>query len=317
MDGLCLALYNPLAEFLKPLSAAFPGDLEESLDELRRCTETQDWELARRLGGGCSPALLRACLAKDPEQFFGDPAAQPFVQFIGGQPVYEKLSPEEQETYWSEKRLETVIRQCIVVNALEPLLGRLGGIVNRVTQRNRQCSQAEVVQSLVSDPEVMQNVFGLMDSASSVQLLMNSLSQVVQGVLGDGTDATQDEADAPTTQARNGPEDAEASQTALTHPGKYLAKQKRKQRRGAAKKSSNPAQSILRMLQSMNSESEVNEMVNEMKTIDKAEMDGLHRTVTDILRTSMPQGSGNTGPIDIATILERVSDLGGAMHAGG
>ena len=118
-------------------------------------------------------------------------------------------------------------------------------------------------------------------------------------------------------QARNGPEDAKTSETALPNPGKYLAMQKRKQRRGAAKKSGNPAQSILRMLQSMSSESEVNEMVKEMKTIDKAELDGLQETVTGILRTSMPQGSGDSGPIDIASILQRVGDLEGAMRTPG
>ena len=191
METLCKTLYDPLIRFCGPLHTAFPALLSPGFERLSHCRERMDWQLIKELGPGCTKAMLTACLTRDEGTFFAEPA-NPLVSFIGGQDVYDRLLAEEREVYWGERHLATIIRQCMVLHALEPMSQKLQCIVSKLTDPTTSdgvavasMDQASIMNKLLSDPTVLSSMLSLMDSPASMKTLMSSLQTIVGGLLTD------------------------------------------------------------------------------------------------------------------------------------
>jgi hypothetical protein len=182
MDKICKTLYDPLFDFCGPLQEAFP-ELTPGFDRLKQCRHMMDWSLVQELGPGCTKDTLMACLKRDEMAFFKEDT-NPLVRFIGGKDLYDRLLESEREVYWGENRLANIIRQCMVLHALEPMATKLQCIVSKLTaSKGAKLDQQNIVSTLLSDPAMMSSMLSLMDSPESMKTLMASLRTIIEGMM--------------------------------------------------------------------------------------------------------------------------------------
>ena len=230
MERICNTVYEPLATFCVPLHALFP-DLLPDYELLLECGQSLSWELVRKIGPGCTKALLVACLDKNEEAFFQDPE-NPFVRFVGGRVLYDRLVDVEKDGYWGDSHLVNIIRQCMVLYALEPMATKLQGILSKVAASSTTSgpmNQSNILSSILTDPSILSSLVGLMDSPESMKTLIQSLRTIMDGMTTTASSGAVDEGD---VEEENNNEEVVGTIDAVSTPGEFIrAAAKRKKRR--------------------------------------------------------------------------------------
>jgi hypothetical protein len=223
MDLICKTLYEPLFNFCGPLHTAFP-ESTPGFSRLERCRETMDWSMIKELGPGCTKALLLACLSQDVDAFFEAGGKNPFLSFLGGRDLYDQLVETERAVYWGDNHLANIIRQCMVLYALEPMAVKLQCIVSKITSGARtKIDQANIISTLLADPTMMSSMLSLMDSPESMKTLMSSLRTIVDGMM----------TTVPSPSEDPDPPEEESVDLAMASvsPGVFLKQEKRKKQK--------------------------------------------------------------------------------------
>ena len=322
MNILCKTVYDPLNSFCGPLKRAFPTHIMD-YDALIDCMTNNDWSLVRKLGAGCSKELLVAVIRKDEKVFFKDKDNE-FVKFIGGHELYNCLTSKEKDTYWGNGHLENIIRQCMVVNALDPITSKLHDVVDRVKRtasshggHNGTMNQGEIVKSIMSDPSIMTSMFSMIDSPDSMKLLMSSLRKVVDGMMTDGTeyedsnDHDSDHDQETDELVKDVPSVDSHTSYALASPGSFIKNERKKKKRNLNRKkksnmSNDPIKSIMSMIGEMEmDEEEMKEVSNDLKNMKPEEFAEIASTVTGMMKSN----GLNNGSVDIKSMLNNLSGM--------
>ena len=308
-----MTLYEPLCTFCGPLHTAFP-DLTPGFDRLLECRASRTWDVISTIGPGCTKALLVACLQKDDESFFRDSETNPFLSFLGGKVLYDRLLAVEKDAYWGDSHLANIIRQCMVLHALEPMTTKLECIVSKITSSStsQQLDKSNIVKTLLSDPTLMSSMLGLMDSPESMQTLLSSLRTIVEGML---TEATADKGDEEGEE-----EDEEGGKTAacdveveaMVSPGTFLKREKtkkknrKKNKNGSGRNQAPGVHSLLAMMDDMKlDEKDLKEMSDDIQSMKAEDYSTIASAVSNMMSgegggmqqmmQTLAAGSGGTG----------------------
>ena len=297
MERICSTVYEPLSTFCAPLHALFP-DLLPDYELLLECSGSLSWDLVRKIGPGCTKALLVACLNKDAETFFQDPDNNPFVQFVGGRVLYDRLVDAEKDGYWGDNHLVNIIRQCMVLHALEPMATKLQCILSKVAASSSASAgtmdQSNILSSILTDPSILSSLVGLMDSPESMKTLLQSLRTIMDGMT---TTATA----VPETVDEEAP--VVAAVSAAATPGEFIraARQQRakktKQKKNK-KKNANPGLSdMMALLGNMSmDDSELQDLSTELKSMDPT-------AIADMAREGLSSMTGVGEGVDIGALM--------------
>lgn len=298
MQQICQTVYEPLFTFCDPLHSVFP-ELTPGFDRLVENRQSKGWGLIRELGPGCTKELLVSCISRDESKFFVD-STNPFVAFIGGKVLYDRLDETEREDFWGKNHLINIIRQCMVLHALEPLTTKLQCIVSKITDatKGQQMNQTSLMSMLMTDPEIISGLFGLMDSPESMKTLISSLRKIVDGMTTEAPEEVQseDEEDVTndtsegshsttlaTTDAIESSATSEVVETidAIVSPGMFLKKNRKKQKakqrnqkntRTATGGGPNDLSALLSMLGDVQmDEADMLEISSDLKSMDPVE----------------------------------------------
>ena len=301
MQKLCQTVYGPLYQFCKPLNHAFPGGLVQ-FQILEDAYKTNTWDLILSFGPSCTKSLLVAALSKNETRFFKDESNE-FITFIGGKSLYDLLTPEERDTYWSNEILANIIRQTMVLCALYPMTEKLQTIVEKVmsTTNGKNLTQTDIINTLISDPNMMMSMLSLMDSPESMKVLMTSLKTIVDGMMTVSTDDTFDneDDDDDETGDDNNKED-EKTDTPSSIFKQEAKKKKRNRRRRKKKSGNNPLSSIIDEL-SMDDKT-IESMTNDIKTMNVDDITSMAKDVSKMLNSATGDNK-NGGTADMLTNL--------------
>lgn len=277
-----MTVYEPLLSFCEPLSISFP-ELCESCSSIRECMKNDDWSLIRKLGPGCTKSMILASIKRDENTFFSD-ENNPFTQFIGGRSLYDRLVCNEKDVYWGDSRLVNIIRQCMVLTALEPMTSKLKGIVSKITDISKggQMDQSSIINTLLSDPTLMSSMLGLMDSPDSMKTLMTSLRTIVDGMLTDVNKDVVDDEGVEVEDERDEKEDNDTNVDALASPGRFLKHENKKRRKRRVKKRKD--NDILSMMNGIEiDEGDLQEISNDIKSMKPDDFSKMANDVTNLL----------------------------------
>ena len=237
-------------------------------------------EYDQELGPGCTKALLLACLTQDVDAFFEGGGDNPFVSFIGGKDLYDQLIETERSVYWGDNHLANIIRQCMVLYALEPMAVKLQCIVSKLTSgTSAKIDQANVLSTLLSDPTMMSSMLSLMDSPESMKTLMSSLRRIVDGMMTTVPAPTEDP-DLP---------EEESVDLALVSPGVFLKQENRKKQKKQKqqKKACDPQSQMEAIMSAFHGmsfdDNDLAEMTDDLKTMDPTEFTSIASKVSGIL----------------------------------
>ena len=315
MDKICKTLYDPLYDFCGPLHAAFPG-LTPGFDRLVHCRDCSDWSLVHDLGPGCTKDLLLACLSRDETAFFKD-MDNPFIGFIGGKVLYDRLVDTEREVFWGENRLANLVRQCMVLHALEPMTSKLQCIVSKLTSStDTEINQSNVVSTLLTDPTMLSTVMGMMDSPESMKTLVSSLRTIVEGMLTECPQDTDDDVSEGTSDMCATTTEKVAEIDAFVSPGTFLKRENQKNAQKNKKKNKKtPSADLLSMLGELDlDDKEMADLSDDIKAMKTDEFSSIASEVTKMLggeggldMQQMLQGLGTSG-MDVSKML---GSLGG------
>lgn len=286
MDTLCITLYEPLVNFCGPLHTAFP-DLTPGFERLLECRAARTWDVISALGPGCTKATLVACLKKDEAEFFKDSEKNPFIAFLGGKVLYDRLLAIEKDAYWGNSHLANIIRQCMVLHALEPMAVKLQCIVAKVTSSsNQKMDQSNIVKTLLSDPSLMSSMLGLMDSPESMQTLMSSLRTIVEGMMTEATSSPPDEDENEDKQDDEKDDDVDA----LSSPGTFLKRDKKKKKKNKHKNKKmkqdpeSNVQSLLSMIGDMDlNDTDLKEISDDIQTMKPEDFSSIASVVSNMM----------------------------------
>ena len=297
MDLICKTLYEPLFNFCGPLHTAFP-ESTPGFSRLQRCRETMDWSLIKELGPGCTKALLLACLTQDVDAFFEGGGDNPFLSFLGGKGLYDQLFETERAVYWGDNHLSNIIRQCMVLYALEPMAVKLQCIVSKLTAGARtKIDQANVISTLLADPTMMSSMLSLMDSPESMKTLMSSLRTIVDGMM---TTKPSPSADPPE-------EESVDLAKASVSPGVFLKQEKRKKQK-KKKQQGNPLSQMEDIMSAFHGmtfdDNELTEITGDLQSMDPTEFTSIATKVSGILN-------------GVGDVQELVQSLGSGQGLGG
>jgi len=293
MDRICSTVYEPLSTFCAPLHALFP-DLLPDYELLLECGRSLSWDLVRKIGPGCTKALLVACLNKDDETFFQEPD-NPFVQFVGGRVLYDRLVDAEKDGYWGDNHLVNIIRQCMVLHALEPMATKLQCILSKVAASSSAgtMDQSNILSSILTDPSILSSLVGLMDSPESMKTLLQSLRTIMDGMT---TTATA----VPETVDEEEEEEAPvvATVSAAATPGEFIrAARQQRAKKTKQKKKKNGAADMMALLGSMSmDDSELQDLSTELKSMDPT-------AIADMAREGLSSMTGVGDGVDIGALM--------------
>ena len=300
MQKLCQTVYGPLRQFCEPLDRSFPGELH-NLHVLEDGYKTNKWDLIVSIGPGCTKSLLVAALSKDDKRFFNDETNE-FVAFIGGRRLYDRLTSDEKEIYWSNNMLSNIIRQTMVLYALYPMTEKLQAIVEKVmsTTSGKNLTQTDIINTLISDPSMMMSMLSLMESPESMKLLMSSLKTIVDGMM-TSTDDDVCENDDNVDECDDNNKTVDDTIVDDNKPSSVFkrdAERKKRNKKKRKKKSgTNPLSNIIDEL-SMDDKT-IESMTNDIKTMDVKDITKMAKDVSKLLNT----GKDGNGTADMLTNL--------------
>jgi hypothetical protein len=188
----------------------------------------------------------------------------------------------------------------MVLHALEPLTTKLQCIVSKITDatKGQQMNQTSLMSMLMTDPEIISGLFGLMDSPESMKTLISSLRKIVDGMTTEAPEEVQseDEEDVTndtsegshsttlaTTDAIESSATSEVVETidAIVSPGMFLKKNRKKQKakqrnqkntRTATGGGPNDLSALLSMLGDVQmDEADMLEISSDLKSMDPVE----------------------------------------------
>jgi hypothetical protein len=322
MDRICQTVYEPLFTFCKPLHEAFPEQLD-GYDVFMKSRETSDWGTIVTIGPGCTKQLLVAALSKNDKQFYSD-ITNPFVKFLGGKVVYDRLLEKERETFWKDDRIADIIRQCMVLYALHPMTDKLKCIVDKVTNLSggKKLSQQDIIKSLLSDPQMIMSMMSLVDSPDGMKSLMSGLKTIIGGMMTTAADAVP-VADADV--------DADADEdvidtnidispiSAVDNPSAFIRRETRKKkRRHRKKRNATTANPIIDMVNELEMDDDtIKTMTEEIQSMNAGDMSTIVQEVTSMLGTASGDGASDTLQNIMGGLLNGTSDISSLLNASG
>jgi hypothetical protein len=231
-------------------------------------------------------------LNKDAETFFQDPDNNPFVQFVGGRVLYDRLVDAEKDGYWGDNHLVNIIRQCMVLHALEPMATKLQCILSKVAASAGTMDQSNILSSILTDPSILSSLVGLMDSPESMKTLLQSLRTIMDGMT---TTATA----VPETVDEEAP--VVAAVSAAATPGEFIraARQQRaKKTKQTKNKNANPGLSdMMALLGNMSmDDNELQDLSTELKSMDPT-------AIADMAREGLSSMTGVGDGVDIGALM--------------
>jgi hypothetical protein len=214
-------------------------------------------------------------------RFFEGGGDNPLLSFIGGKDLYDRLLETEREVYWGDNHLANIIRQCMVLYALEPMAVKLQCIISKLTSgSSAKIDQTNVVSALLSDPTMMSSMLSLMDSPESMKTLMSSLRTIVDGMM----------TTVPTTpeEQEEDPEDLSTAEASVS-PGIFLKQEKQKKQKELKKQKAqaNPQAQVEQMMSLLQGwsldDNDLTDITEDLKTMDQTEFTSIAKKVSGLL----------------------------------